>query len=199
MGTDWRDNDPDVEPVVELYQGHRHNYEHFGAPRSATEKTQIGGYRPAGFVWNALEKGYRLGFQSSSDHISTHISYAIVLAEEPTRAGIIAAFKKRHCYAATDNIIFEVRAGDHLMGDIFETQQRPTLDIAIRGTAPIAKLDIVRDNKYVFTSEPKTQDVKLRYTDMEAQAGQNSFYYVRIQQADGNLAWASPMWIHYKP
>ena len=28
MGTDWRDNDPDVEPVVEIYQGHRHNYEH---------------------------------------------------------------------------------------------------------------------------------------------------------------------------
>ena len=31
MGTDWRDNDPEVEPVVEIYQGHRHNYEHFGA------------------------------------------------------------------------------------------------------------------------------------------------------------------------
>ncbi len=42
MGTDWRDNDPVYEPVVEVYQGHRHNYEHFGArarrprkPRSA--------------------------------------------------------------------------------------------------------------------------------------------------------------------
>jgi hypothetical protein len=37
MGTDWRDNDPLVEPVVEIYQGHRHNYEHFGAPRSTTK------------------------------------------------------------------------------------------------------------------------------------------------------------------
>ncbi len=57
MGTDWRDNDPEVEPVVEIYQGHRHNYEHFGAPRSPTEETQIGGYQPKGFVWNALEEG----------------------------------------------------------------------------------------------------------------------------------------------
>ena len=38
MGTDWRDNDPTVEPVVEIYQGHRHNYEHPGAPRSPTER-----------------------------------------------------------------------------------------------------------------------------------------------------------------
>ncbi|HEY2154892.1 MAG TPA: hypothetical protein VGH33_04635, partial [Isosphaeraceae bacterium] len=71
MGTDWRDNDPEVEPVVEIYQGHRHNYEHPGAPRSPTEATKIGGLEPAGFVWNALEKGYRLGFESSSDHVST--------------------------------------------------------------------------------------------------------------------------------
>ena len=96
MGTDWRDNDPEVEPVVEIYQGHRHNYEHFGAPRSPTEETQIGGYRPAGFVWNALEKGYRLGFQSSSDHVSTHWSYAIVLTDDASRQGIIDAFKQRH-------------------------------------------------------------------------------------------------------
>ena len=27
MGTDWRDNDPELEPVVEIFQGHRHNYE----------------------------------------------------------------------------------------------------------------------------------------------------------------------------
>ena len=34
MGTDWRDNDPQVEPVVEIYQGDRQNYEMPGAPRT---------------------------------------------------------------------------------------------------------------------------------------------------------------------
>ena len=29
----------------------------------------------------ALDKGYRLGFESSSDHISTHISYAKFLSK----------------------------------------------------------------------------------------------------------------------
>jgi hypothetical protein len=198
MGTDWRDNDPEVEPVVEIYQGHRHNYEHFGAPRSATAQTQIGGYEPAGFIWNALEKGYRLGFESSSDHVSTHMSYAIALVEESSRPAIIDAFKQRRCYAATDNILLVVRSGEHLMGDEFETAERPTLSIEAFGTAPIARLHIIRDNKYLDTSEPKEREVHRTFTDAEAQPGKTSYYYVRIEQEDGNLAWASPMWITYK-
>ncbi|HEX4131346.1 MAG TPA: hypothetical protein VHZ24_15000 [Pirellulales bacterium] len=199
MGTDWRDNDPDVEPVVEIYQGHRHNYEHFGAPRSATEATQIGGYQPSGFVWNALERGYRLGFQSSSDHISTHISYAVVVAPELSRQAIIDAFKKRHCYAATENIVLVVRSGEHLMGDQFSTKERPTLTIEAEGTGPIAKLHIVRDNKYVYNVEPNERQVRRTWTDTDAVPGKKSYYYVRIEQADGDLAWASPMWITYQP
>jgi hypothetical protein len=58
---------------------------------------------------------------------------------------------------------------------------------------------VIRDNRYVYTAEPKQPDAKLRYTDMEAKPGQTSYYYVRVEQADGNLAWASPMWITYKP
>jgi hypothetical protein len=198
MGTDWRDNDPTVEPVVEIYQGHRHNYEHFGAPRSPTEEAQIGGYQPAGFIWNALEEGYRLGFQSSSDHVSTHLSYAIVLTDDASRPGIIEAFKQRHCYAATDNIILDVRSGEHLMGDTFDTNQKPTLEIAVHGTAPVARVHVIRDNKYAFSTEPNEAKVKLRYSDDDAQPGQTHYYYVRVEQADGNLAWASPMWIGYK-
>ncbi|MCH7687701.1 MAG: hypothetical protein IH899_13625 [Planctomycetes bacterium] len=199
MGTDWRDNDPEVEPVVEIYQGHRHSYEHAGAPRSATQQTQIGGYRPLGTVWNALEKGYRLGFQSSSDHVSTHMSYAVVLVETPTRQGIIDAFKKRHSYAATDNILLVVRSGDHLMGDEFTTKKRPSLQIEVHGAVDIAKVHVVRSNKYVYTTEPKKQKVNLSYTDMDIKPGESHYYYVRVEQTDGNLAWASPLWITYQP
>ena len=88
MGTDWRDNEPEVEPFVEIYQGHRQSYEHLGAPRRPRRPGEsIGGWQPLGMVWNALAMQYRLGFQASSDHISTHISYAVALAEDTTRAG----------------------------------------------------------------------------------------------------------------
>jgi hypothetical protein len=199
MGTDWRDNNAVYEPVVEIYQGHRHNYETFGAPRSPTKPTQIGGYEPAGFVWNAFEKGYRFGFQSSSDHVSTHMSYGIVLTDDVSRQGLIDAFKKRHSYAATDNIIVEVRCGPQIMGDIFTSAKRPTLDIIVHGTAPVAKIRVIRDNKYVYQNEPRQREVNLHYTDTDIAAGATSYYYVRVEQEDGNLAWASPMWITYRP
>ncbi|MGH7200463.1 MAG: hypothetical protein ACREJB_07650, partial [Planctomycetaceae bacterium] len=107
-------------------------------------------------------------------------------------------FKARHCYAATDNIILVVRAGEHLMGDEFNTDKPVTLKITAHGTAPIAKVHVVRDNKYVHTAEPNQQKVELTYTDMDGQPGKTHYYYVRIEQADGNLAWASPMWVTYK-
>src|SRR5438552_2939960 len=171
MGTDWRDNDPKLEPVVEIYQGDRQNYEYLGAPRSPSEGNSIGGYEPAGFVWNALAKGYRLGFQSSSDHNSTHISFAIVYAERPTREAIMDGFRKRHTYGATDNIVLEVRSGDHLMGDEFETRQPPRLEIRATGTHPIAHLVIVRDNNIVYTTEPGKADVNLTWVDNQPRPG----------------------------
>src|SRR5439155_7803361 len=121
MGTDWRDNDPKVEPFVEIFQGHRDSYEHLGAPRVARRASEaIGGFQPYGMVWNALAMQYKLGFQASSDHISTHISFAVAVAEDATRDAVLDAFRRRHCYGATDNIVLDVRSGEHIMGDEFD-------------------------------------------------------------------------------
>jgi hypothetical protein len=127
------------------------------------------------------------------------MSYGVVLTDDVSRKGIIDAFKRRHSYAATDNIILDVRSGEHLMGDIFETDRRPTLEVTIFGTAPVTKLHVVRNGKYVHLAEPKQREVKLSWTDMEPLAGETAYYYVRIEQSDANLAWASPMWITYRP
>ena len=34
QGLDYLDNDPEVEPLVEIYQGYDANYEYAGAPRA---------------------------------------------------------------------------------------------------------------------------------------------------------------------
>jgi len=197
MGTDWRDNDPDVEPVVEIYQGMRQNYEIADAPRSNNEKDSIGGWRPKGFVNIALDKGYKLGFQSSSDHISTHMSYASVLATGNTREAVVDALKKRHVYAATDNIVADVRSGSHIMGDAFSSSETPELSVKLSGTAPFAKVVIVKDGKYVYSTQPGTKDVEFRWRDYAPQAGKTSYYYVRGEQENGELVWVSPFWITY--
>lgn len=203
MGTDWRDNDPVVEPVVEIYQGARNSYEVVGGPRvhdvtKFKPEQAPGGYQAAGMVWNALAKGYRLGTTSSSDHGSTHISYSLVYTPENDRQAIIDAIRKRHTYGGTDNLIVEVRSGDKFMGEEFTTNQKPQFDLKVQATGKVARIDLVRNNAYVYTTAPKKETVTLSYMDNEPVAGLN-YYYFRIEQEDGEVAWASPMWVNYKP
>jgi hypothetical protein len=204
MGTDWRDNDPAVEPFVEIYQGDRMSYEIEGAPRAGYEANSgkkpvnIAGWYPKGFINHAFEKGYRLGFQSSSDHSSTHISYCIALAEKHDRASILAAFKKRHCYGATDDIIVDVKCGDHIMGDEFQTAELPKLQIHVVGTDTLSQIDILKDSAVVETIKPGKIEYQGTWTDPKPTAGVH-WYYIRVQQANDELAWGSPMWIKYSP
>ena len=201
MGTDWRDSDPEIEPVMEIYQGCRTSYEYEGAPRAATAdkvELQEGGYRPAGFLWNAFAKGLRLGIMASSDHGSTHISYAGVWAPEFSRQSIFDAFKQRHCFGATDNLVVMFGAGDRMMGDEFKAAAPPEMQIKVLGTAPIALIEVIKDNAVVYSHRPTAERklADLTWKDSAAPTG-TSYYYIRVQQADGQLAWSSPMWISY--
>ena len=202
MGTDWRDNDPVAEPIVEIYQGDRMSYEKQEAPRagfeakSGNKPVNIAGWFPLGYVNLALDKGHRLAFQASSDHFSTHISYCIVLAERHDRAAILDAIKKRHCYGATDNIILDVTSGTHMMGDEFKTINAPTLQIKVVGTAKLARVEVLKDSAVVHTYEPGKTEFTGKWTDFIPSVGTH-YYYVRVQQADGELAWGSPLWIEF--
>ena len=196
MGTDWRDNDPVSEPVVEIYQGDRQNYEMPDAPRSNSARDSIGGFTPKGWVSLALEKGYKLSFEASSDHISTHMSYCNMLAKDYTRQSVLEAFKSRHVYGATDNIIADFRAGNHIMGDAFTAASAPEFKVKLRGTANFKKVYVIKNNKYVYTLDPGKRDVDFTWRDREAGKG-TSYYYIRGEQADGNIVWVSPMWITY--
>jgi hypothetical protein len=203
MGTDWRNNAPDVEPMVEVYQGARQNYERPGAPRSPTAGDAIGGWRPLGFINLAFKKGFQFSFQSSSDHGSTHISYAMVYAEDTSREALLRAMRARHTYGATDNIIADYRCRangrDYMLGDAFTTAQPPSLRLKLKGTAPFAKVTLVKDDEEVHSLTPNDINVELTWTDPAPTAGKTSYYYFRGEQADGELVWVSPMWITYAP
>ncbi len=202
MGTDWRDNDPDLEPVVEIFQGCRTSYEKLGAPHVVQEKKDDAhmaqaGYQPEGMVNNAWAKGYKLGIIASSDHGSTHISYAMVYTDDPSRKGILDAIRKRHTYGATDNIILDVRMGPHFMGDEFRLTSPLPLKIKVRGTRPIAKLDVIKDSEVIYSTAPNKRDVELEFTDKGSIAGRH-YYYVRVLQDDQMIAWSSPMFVNYR-
>ena len=202
MGTDWRDNDPELEPVVEIFQGDRYSYECAGCPFAdkgdnypSEGSAMLETIHTDGMVAAAWDKGYRLGVIASSDHLSTHMSYAMVYAESATREGVFDAIRRRHTYAATDNIIVDFRIGDGFMGDeIRVAGEIPPVRARIIGTDRIEELVLIRNNEVIYTANPDTDTADFEYEDREAGAGEN-FYYVRALQSNAEIAWSSPIWV----
>jgi hypothetical protein len=166
-------------------------------PQTGVEPANVAGWFPKGFVNLALKKGYKFGFQASSDHWSTHISFFIILAESRDRQSLLKAVKARHCYGATDNILVDFRCGDKIMGDDVVTNQAPKFDINVVGTGNIAKIDVLRDSEVVQTLKPNGFGYRTTWTEPNLRPGTH-YYYVRVLQADGEIAWGSPIWVEVK-
>ena len=150
-------------------------------------------------MWNAWAKGLKLGVQASADHIATHDTYACIIVEDDpalTREGILNGMRARHAYAATDNIIVDTRIGDHMMGDIFQSGEVPVLKVNVQGTGPIARVTVIKNNTFVHTVRPEGTSAKFEYRDADIKPGE-SYYYVRVEQAAGQMAWSSPIWVTY--
>ncbi|HEY2931878.1 MAG TPA: hypothetical protein VGK99_09030 [Acidobacteriota bacterium] len=205
QGSDWRDWDIELEPIVELYQGYHASYEYEGAPKAETSRfiqRVHGGYEPAGFWWNALNKGYKLGVQASSDHLATHTSYACIYAADLSRSALMDAMKARHTYAATDNIVVDFRTtgddGEHIMGDVTAVSSKPRFTVKIYGTSKISELALIRSGKFLYTLQPGSQNVDLSLMDNQPLENQEAWYYVRVTQDDRQMAWSSPIWVTVK-
>jgi hypothetical protein len=70
------------------------------------------------------------------------------------------------------------------------------LVVHVIGTAPLKTIDVIKNNKYVHQLSPNQKEVRFEYLDNEA-ASAESYYYIRAEQTDGQLAWSSPIWIQH--
>jgi hypothetical protein len=220
--------DNTYENTVEIFQGARVSYEGIGAPQPTVGLRKTEPYTPAkrepknqpmppgaitdfesgnknamafnnGVSQKALSEGHKLGVFASSDHIATHTSFGGVYVEDFTREGIIAGFKTRRTCAATDKIFVELSCGEHLMGEVFETKEKPALTFRILGNAAIKRVTVVRNEQnyhVIESSSANGKEVSTTWTDAEPLTGENR-YYLRIEQTDGNMAWSSPLWVTY--
>jgi hypothetical protein len=48
----------------------------------------------------------------------------------------------------------------------------------------------------VYSTEPKRERVEFQWQDEESRPAGLSWYYVRVLQDDGAIAWGSPLWVH---
>ncbi|MBM3739455.1 MAG: hypothetical protein FJW39_27110 [Acidobacteria bacterium] len=188
----WDYFDPQVERLVELYQGLRSTYEYNGAPdpadRAVYEKDS------KNFVWDALARGRKLGFIASSDHGSTHMSFAAVYVKSTDRAGVFEGLTARRTYAATDKILLDMAVGNALMGEETVAAGAPEVRVAVEGTADVERVDVIRNGGFAYTVEPKARKVAFTFRDSGFD-GKESYYYVRVIQVDKQMAWGSPVWV----
>jgi hypothetical protein len=121
----------------------------------------------------------------------------MVYTDDPSRQGILNGIRRRHTYGAMDNIILDVRMGDHFMGDEFSMSKPLPIRVKARAPRRVAKAVIIKDGKAIYSAEPNNQNVDFEYIDRGDPSGRH-YYYVRIEQDDNMLAWSSPFFVNYR-
>lgn len=153
-----------------------------------------------GFLSNPLSMGYQYGFEASSDHVSTHISFTNLWVKSPTRAGVFEAMQNRRMYGSTDNILADFRSGTHFMGEAFTSSTPPIFTVRLYGTAPFQNVSVIKDGNIVYSTSGD-RVVSFSWQDTSAVSGKTSFYYVRGEQqamtgqVNGGIVWVTPMWV----
>jgi hypothetical protein len=158
------------------------------------------------FAQDALAKGNIYGFVSFSDHGSTHTSWAAVWSPSEDRAGLFDGLYERRTYAASDEMIIHATAGGHMPGEQFTATAgaAPEIQVSIAAPDTILRVDVVKDGKYIYTTNPKTRTATVKFKDLNAGAGA-AYYYVRVFQRDPNnpagdphAGWTSPWYVTYR-
>ena len=190
--------DPECEPLVEIFQASRASSEYPGCPTLCSSFYRRGKHEAfsmeGGFVSDALARGIRMGFIASSDHMSTHRSYACVYAEANTREALMEAMRARRTYAATDRIVCEFSVGGVLMGGEVEADGEIPVRIRFVGTGPIREITLLRDSRPWRTWEPAGSETEIELSISEEEAA-GHYFYARMIQQDSNMAWSSPVWV----
>ncbi len=180
--TDWDAHDPRWERVVEIY--------------SMWGSSECGGERSIQAAW---ARGYRLGVIGGTDDHTGHPGtppggLAAVFARELTREALFNSMMARRCYATTGaRILLDFRVTGAPMGQVIKKGNAVEVRARCAGTAPIEKLEILRNNEPVHAVAGNQRTLDVRWRDGRARAG--AYYYVRLTQADGHRAWSSPIWI----
>jgi len=168
-------------------------------------------------VQDVLARGWRIGLISGSDCHAGHPggnnggrrrpgrikgSLVGVYAPELTREAVWDALWNRRCYGTTgERIIVYLEVNGHPMGEEFAVSRRVRklpLHIFAAGTDAIERIDIVRNNRDIHTIEAPGLIYEGDFEDavpFDESFGPVAWYYLRVVQKDGHLAWSSPVWV----
>jgi hypothetical protein len=162
----------------------------------------------------ALARGYYLGFLAGSAGRRGRPGYSIwqrpadrpyevglpggltaVRAPTLDRRAVVRAIRQRRCYATTGaRLLVDFDVDGKPMGEMINTRKPPTIRVEAHGTAPLSRVDLIRDQFRLTTLWPRGRSMNASFQDVSVLPGRH-YYYARIRQADGEIAWTSPVWV----
>ncbi len=141
-----------------------------------------------------------------------------IKSPEVTRDLLWENLLSRHTYGTTGaRIIILFDSEELTMGDVGELRNGCKFNAEVHGTSGIAFVDLVKNNipvkrvtgadsggqHYTSSLDSVTRspaanngikDLRLEYTDDFCDSSDFNWYYIRVHQHDGSIAWSSPIW-----
>ncbi|MDP1608166.1 MAG: DUF3604 domain-containing protein [Chlamydiales bacterium] len=178
-----------------------------------------------GSLQKALNQGHRFGFVAGgyddrgayedcfeAGQTQYPPGLTAILAKEHNRSSLIEALQARSCYATTgEKIIVGLNIAGFGMGSEIDTKNRPGLELnrhiigyAI-GTNPLVEVSLIRNGEVYRSLTPTEEKIEFTIDDtdllskiaFEARGEKPPYiyYYLRVMQTDGHIAWSSPIWV----
>ena len=190
----WDYADPDLMPVVEIFQDYRGSAEWRGCPGS-TVFPEID--EPGHYINDALRRGLKLGFIGSGDHVGVGQTglYVTTLA----RAALHEALQARRCFASSGiHCLLDFRVNGMLMGsEIASAGGRVSVEIRVKAPVAVQRITLVVNGQEVaeYRGDGKTAGWQMHLSVQPLEGLAAAWIYPRIAFEDGELAWASPVWV----
>lgn len=139
-----------------------------------------------------------------------------IIAPEHSRTAIAEALYNRSCYATTgERMLVGLYVAGAPMGSEISSATKHGLFINrhlngyVAGTTDLKTVEIIRNGKVLKTFKPEGYSLQFEYDDMTPlekvvlrspdKRPPFVYYYLRVTQADGHIAWSSPIWVDMLP
>ena len=164
-----------------------------------------GGYYPSFEEYTlALDKGWHVAPTNNQDNHKGKWGNAndardVILAESLTEEAIYQAIRERRVYATEDkNLQLTYTVNDLPMGTIIESvPEKLHFDITIQdpdSTDSAVKAELIVNSGKVAYTWDNADELATGVLTAELDPSY-SYYYLRVTQADGNLAVTAPVWV----
>ena len=202
IALDWElPADPEVAPVVEICSVH-------GQSESLDGPGVIHKPVEGRFARDQLVKGSRFGMICSTDGHDGHPGMAhlqggqgglaAIVTADHSRRGMLEALRARRVYGTNGvRTLLRFAVDGHPMGaDVPPTDGTSEAVVRVVATGTIAEIQLIRGER--VTQRFPGSGTTAHHTIPLGPLTEGEFVYVRVIQADGGMAWSSPVFVREK-